>query len=979
MNVIKKKTQMKKKVWHNNLIKSSFILTTLLSAWLFSTTLYAQDNTVILGSVAPSQLRIKINKGGNYCVYRYIGNTWQKQFFAENSHLFAIKIGKTLYSSDGTDYPASGSPPLYGYSTAFTKIEDIGTPVTTGVYQEMTKRFTGKYDGSYTFSVTLKIMYNTSSPDYLIKQATIDATNIPSGTSITFAYGWDTYVNTSDKGYAYIVPDIFNLNNNLTEQNRYLTTAQVQSLRMVGASNTTGNGALIAFFPIGRNFDRAYSANPYKQGHCYNLIGLIPGNGTGTGGADNQYKFQFGHYSTGRDNGTGVGYDNIPAGKVTEIKTGLTFTSSLDGELDYFWNGAKNHIAHIGETVHLNMNYLSYNNSSLNNVGFRVDFPGLQINASGCTSSVFTGGTTSCTVGANHYQLSGATVPGLGNASVSIPVNTMQAGQWVVDGGSITNTTQALPLGSPATLTISTTVSLVNTTAARINRGQSMQYVVKFPGTVTAAEDVTINLTYLGNTAYFSLPSTVTIPAGSNSATFTVTALPTGEGNDMIRIMLNNTNKVFVTVEEPASAQLTIAHEPVKVEICQGDSITLVATPTNGGDAPSYQWKKNNVIIDGATNARYTYLPENGDSMHCEMTLHNCPFPVTVYTPTMVLTVNQRPGTPVMIVGADTSVYDRDYISNLFLKNMVSSPVGGTNVLFFTDSACTIPFIEFFADYAMQQSHTFYAIALNEESGCTTFTKDALEITVIVNPILFAGTVFPFVYHEITGNENQAELEKKRFLNAAFPIRASLYAVPDINTLNDPIEEIRKAEPLFDTIASYYDGSAWHKGIPKSPGEIANTNNPGVAIHWNELFPASSIPPVDSTYLGEKETPQTSIGIYTFKDVPDGKYILVLSREGYITRFAEIEIVRGTEFLQHRELIAGDMTRNLQDDNADVSEVKRYFAPWDNPMYEPKHDLNADGQVDEIDLSITKRLLGFSIVHYSDTRLWMLKYKYRNK
>ena len=601
-------------------MKRIFLFLIIWGAWFSPTTLYATDNSVVLGNVSPDQLRIVINTGGNYCVYRWINSAWQRQFYATNSHLFAIQIGATTFSSGGATYPTAGTP-LYSTLTPFTLIEDIGTPVTSGVQQEMTKRFTATYDGSYIFSVTIRITYDTSAPDYFIKHATIDATNIPVGTPITFAYGWDTYVNLSDAGYAFVVPDIFGLNNNATVDNRYLTTAQVQTLRMVGARNNTGSGALIAFFPVGRVFDRAYSANPYNQAYCFNVPLLVEGNGSASGAA-NQYKFQFGPFSSGADNGTGVGYDNLPPGEVTEITTGLTFTPTLDGELDYFWNGVKDHTANIGDNVSLNLNYTSYSNSFLSNVGFRVDFPGLQIQSAGCSATGFSGGTANCVVGNEFFELSGAGVPAEASASIDIPVNITSAGQWVIDGNSITNTTQALPLGSPATLTVATTVSLADNTAVTVSKGNSKTFTVKFPGTVTATQDVTVDLDYSGATGSFSsMPASVIIPAGSNSATFSVTASPTGADNAVITITLSSTNQVFATIAEPSSVQLTIlgAVTPGEISgrryICPNESVTLTSTASTGGSGSfTYQWQSSPdgsswSDIPGEINLSYTTGP----------------------------------------------------------------------------------------------------------------------------------------------------------------------------------------------------------------------------------------------------------------------------------------------------------------------------------------------------------------------------------
>ena len=318
--------------------KKNLILAIVWSACFLSTTLYAQtNNKITLGGInADDQLKIEVfgagNSAGCFYVTRYSGNKWVQQFYdMSTTPLFSIKIGNMTYSSSGKKAgQGKGPSPLAGFAV----IEDIGTAVTVGTHQEMTKRFTGTYNEN-TFTVTITITYDTNTPEYFVKDAIIDATNIPLGTPISFAYGFDTFLTGEDAGFAFIVPDIFGLNNNQTKVFRSLTTAQVQSLRLVGAKNDKSGNAIIAYFPIGRDFDKAWSAKPYECGYSYNILQLEPGDGNPNvieTVANTQYKFVFGPYNnlvTGSttnsdDNGQGVGYENIPAGEITKIKTGLT-------------------------------------------------------------------------------------------------------------------------------------------------------------------------------------------------------------------------------------------------------------------------------------------------------------------------------------------------------------------------------------------------------------------------------------------------------------------------------------------------------------------------------------------------------------------------------------------------------------------------------------------------------------------------------
>jgi hypothetical protein len=49
---------------------------------------------------------------------------------------------------------------------------------------------------------------------------------------------------------------------------------------------------------------------------------------------------------------------------------------------------------------------------------------------------------------------------------------------------------------------------------------------------------------------------------------------------------------------------------------CEGTPVTFNATPVNGGDNPTFQWKVN-AINAGMNNAVFSYIPVNGDIITC--------------------------------------------------------------------------------------------------------------------------------------------------------------------------------------------------------------------------------------------------------------------------------------------------------------------------------------------------------------------------
>ncbi|MBX9853664.1 MAG: T9SS type A sorting domain-containing protein [Cytophagaceae bacterium] len=77
-----------------------------------------------------------------------------------------------------------------------------------------------------------------------------------------------------------------------------------------------------------------------------------------------------------------------------------------------------------------------------------------------------------------------------------------------------------------------------------------------------------------------------------------------------------NTIKVTVNTTGAASVSVTAS----STSICAGTNVTFTATPTNGGTAPSYQWKLNNVNV-GTNSATYSNSSlNNGDVVRCVMT-----------------------------------------------------------------------------------------------------------------------------------------------------------------------------------------------------------------------------------------------------------------------------------------------------------------------------------------------------------------------
>jgi hypothetical protein len=401
-------------------------------------------------------------------------------------------------------------------------------------------------------------------------------------------------------------------------------------------------------------------------------------------------------------------------------------------------------------------------------------------------------------------------------------------------------------------------------------------------------------------------------------------------------------------------------------DICAGDSVTFTATPINGG-TPSYQWKKNGNNVGSNSDTYGDRTLSNNDTITCVLTsTATCRTQNTATSDKIWVRVNSLLTPSVTVTASSTDI------------------CAGTNITFTAtpmdeDTSPTYQWQKNGANLGIPSSNNTYTtntLSKNDTITCvlTTSLTCRTQNTVTSNKLVvkscaMRGTVFPFVHDTLPNGAPDTAFNK------LFPVTAELYAIPVEGSTDDPLRSILNTAPLFSAKAKYYDGTVWYPGIPKYPGEILRTNNPGIPIYWNELVHSSLIFPVDSTSLvAEGDLPDASIGIYSFENVPPGDYILVLSRSGYVSRFSEITILSEGGFLGHRELVVGDVNWNIQVEHVDVSDIKQKFSIFPNPDYKARYDINADRKVDAQDVSSVNKVTGFSIIHYSDSRTWILRY-----
>jgi uncharacterized protein (TIGR02145 family) len=194
--------------------------------------------------------------------------------------------------------------------------------------------------------------------------------------------------------------------------------------------------------------------------------------------------------------------------------------------------------------------------------------------------------------------------------------------------------------------------------------GSCVGTTVNFPVTVTPGDSVKVSITASTNNVCAGTPITFTatptnpgttptyqwkvngINAGTNSTTFTFTPM----NGDIVTCVLTSSITACITNNPATSNGITMNINPnlsVSITIsasanpvCQGSSVTYTGVPVNGGSTPTFHWKVNGVNV-GTNNPTYSYIPNNGDIITCELTSNAiCPTGNPATSNAVTMTVN---------------------------------------------------------------------------------------------------------------------------------------------------------------------------------------------------------------------------------------------------------------------------------------------------------------------------------------------------
>lgn len=214
----------------------------------------------------------------------------------------------------------------------------------------------------------------------------------------------------------------------------------------------------------------------------------------------------------------------------------------------------------------------------------------------------------------------------------------------------------------------------------------------------------------------FSSPAVIGTLSGTTPQDIIFSTLPGDLAESTnYQIRISSTNSAFTGSSKKVSIypfkepSISIASDHGS-NICADDNVTFTATPVNGGNAPHYLWKKNNIDTGTDSPVFITNTLVNGDVISCTLISNFvCATSSTANSNPITMTVTALPPTPV--ITADGTILSSDAPSGNQWYDQNGLIIGATS-----------------KNYTATASGVYYVIV--KLSGCSSEASNSINLVI---------------------------------------------------------------------------------------------------------------------------------------------------------------------------------------------------------------------------------------------------------
>lgn len=233
---------------------------------------------------------------------------------------------------------------------------------------------------------------------------------------------------------------------------------------------------------------------------------------------------------------------------------------------------------------------------------------------------------------------------------------------------------------------------------------------------------------------------------GATGSTYTTSTLANG---DAISVVLTSndvcaagaiatSNTIVMNVNPQLPVSVSVTANPGNI-ICEGTTVTFTATPTNGGDSPTYQWFNGASPIIGETASTYTSSTvANGDAINVVLTSNATPCATGSPATSNTIDMTVNPYLPVSVsIAADPGNIICEGTAVTFTATPVNGGLNPTYQWFNGASPILGETASTYTSSALVNADAISVLLASNVSQCTTGNPATSNIiSVTVNPNL---------------------------------------------------------------------------------------------------------------------------------------------------------------------------------------------------------------------------------------------------